>query len=117
MTTDEIINAIALVGFGSILKGIFDFLAASKKVKQDSKQATKEVRYKAIILMSYALVNYEKEKTTLIINRPDIDSLERLVNEIQVEFINMSLYASDKVIIAMKDFLVHKNASMLNFNA
>ena len=114
MTTDEIINAIALVGAGSILKGIFDFLAASKKAKQDAKQETKEVRYKAIILMCYALVNYEKEKMTFIINRPDINSIERLTNEIHVEFINMSLYASDKVIISMKDFINQQDVTSLN---
>lgn len=51
--------------------------------------------------MCYALVNYDKEKTTLIINRPDIDSLDRLKNEIFVEFKNMSLFGSDNVIIAI----------------
>ncbi|RXM52974.1 hypothetical protein BOQ64_00745 [Chryseobacterium sp. CH25] len=40
--------------------------------------------------MCYALVNYDKEKPTLIINCPDIYSTDRLKNEISVEFINMS---------------------------
>lgn len=114
MTTDEVIKAIALVGLGSILKGIFDFLASTRKAKQDAKQSTKETRYKAIILMCYAFVNYEREGTTLTINRPDISSLDRLSNEIQAEFINMSLYASDKVIISMKKFIEQKNTNSLN---
>lgn len=114
MTISEIINAIALVGVGSILRGVFDFFAANKKFKQDAKQITKETRYKAIILMCYALVNYDREKTTLIINRPDIDSMDRLINEIQAEFINMSLYASDKVIISMKELILNKDVNSLN---
>lgn len=114
MTTDEIIKAIALVGIGGLLKVIFDFLAATKKAKQDAKQTTKETRYKAIILMCYALVNYEKEKTTLVINRPDINSIDRLINEIQAEFINMSLFASDKVIISMKNFIIKRDSHSLN---
>lgn len=105
MKTEEIINSIALVGIGSILKGLFDFFAAIRKSKQDAKQLTKETRYKAIILLCYSLVNYEKEEVNLIINRPDINSRERLLNEIIAEFINMSLYASDKVVLSMNKFI------------
>lgn len=50
-----------------------------------------------------------------MINRPDIDSKGNLLNELQVEFFNMSLYASDKVIISMKEFIKHQNkASLIN---
>ena len=67
--------------------------------------------------MCYAMVNYDKERTMLIINRPDINSFETLKNEIHVEFINMSLYASDKVIISMKHFLFKGDAETLNILA
>jgi hypothetical protein len=114
MSTDQILTGIGLVGIGGLLKSLFDFLVASRKLKNDAKQSTKEIRYKAIILMCYALVNYDKEKTTLIINRPDIDSIDRLKNEISVEFINMSLFGSDNVIIAMKKFISEPDVIALN---
>lgn len=114
MSTDQILTGIGLVGIGGLLKSFFDFLVASRKLKNDAKQSTKEIRYKAIILMCYALVNYDKEKTTLIINRPDIDSIDRLKNEISVEFINMSLFGSDNVIIAMKKFISEPDVIALN---
>lgn len=114
MSTDQILTGIGLVGIGGLLKSFFDFLVASRKLKNDAKQSTKEIRYKAIILMCYALVNYDKEKTTLIINRPDIDSIDRLKNEISVEFINMSLFGSDNVIIAMKKFIFELDVIALN---
>lgn len=114
MRTDEIINAIALVGIGSLLKGVFDFFAAKRKAKHDARQSTKEPRYKAIILMCYALVNYEKEKTMLVVNRPDINSIERLRNEIHAEFINMALFASDNVVKSMKLFIRNQDAESLN---
>jgi hypothetical protein len=78
MMTEQILTGIGLIGFGGLLKSGFDFLISTRKAKQDAKQNTKETRYKAIILMCYALVNYEREKTTLVINRPDINSIERL---------------------------------------
>ena len=114
MSTDQILTGIGLVGIGGLLKSLFDFLVASRKLKNDAKQSTKEIRYKAIILMCYALVNYDREKTTLIINRPDIDSINRLKNEISVEFINMSLFGSDNVIIAMKKFISEPDVIALN---
>lgn len=114
MITEQILTGIGLIGFGGLLKSGFDFLISTRKAKQDAKQNTKETRYKAIILMCYALVNYEREKTTLVINRPDINSIERLKNEIYAEFINMSLFGSDKVIIRMKQFITEQNSQALN---
>ncbi|WP_026705776.1 hypothetical protein [Flavobacterium soli] len=105
-------SILALVSAG--IGGYTSYFFASKSKKSDAKQVTKETRYKAIILMCYALVNYEKEKTMLVINRPDINSIERLKNEIHVEFINMSLYASDNVIISMKHFLIKQDTETLN---
>ncbi len=112
--TDQVLNTIGLVGFGGLLKSLFDFLIASKKSKQDSKHALKEIRYKAIILLCYASIYYDREKTTLIINRPDINSIDRLRNEIHAEFINMSLYGSDSVILTMKQFILEQSNETLN---
>ena len=114
MTTEQIFTALGLVGFGGLLKSIFDFFIASRKAKQEAKHTLKETRYKTIILLCYALVYYDREKTTLIINRPDINSIDRLRNEVHVEFINMSLFGSDKVILEMKQFLLKQNSQTLN---
>jgi hypothetical protein len=114
MTAEQILTALGLVGFGGLLKSLFDFLIASRKAKQDSKHNLKETRHKTIILLCYALVNYDREKTTLVINRPDITSIDRLRNEVHAEFINISLFGSDKVILEMKQFLLKQNSQTLN---
>lgn len=114
MTIEQIFTAIGLVGFGGLLKSFFDYLIASKKAKQDSKHLLKETRYKTIVLLCYALVYYDREKTTLVINRPDITSIDRLRNEVHAEFINMSLFASDDVIHKMKAFIKNQNNMSLN---
>ncbi len=105
MSIEQIIAALGLIGIGGIIQSLISYFINSRKVKDDSKQATKEKRYKAIILLSYAFVNYEKEKTKLIINRPNIQSKEELFNELNAEWVNMSLYASDGVILKMKNLL------------
>lgn len=114
MTAEQILTALGLIGFGGLLKSLLDFLIASRKAKQDSKHLLKETRYKTIILLCYALVYYDREKTTLIINRPDINSIERLRNEVHAEFINMSLFGSDNVVKEMKQFLLNQNNQALN---
>jgi hypothetical protein len=114
MSVNEILTAIGFIGIGGLLKSILDFLIGTRKAKQDAQLTFKEVRYKSIILMSYALVNYEKEKTMLVVNRPDIDSLERLNNELYAEFINMSLYGSDSVVVNLKAFVEIPDSDTLN---
>lgn len=114
MTTQEVISAVGLIGLGGLLKGLLDFFIADRKRKSETKHHFKETRYKAIILLCYAYVNFEEEGTNLIIQRPDIDSQERLFNELNAEWINMTLYASDKVLLTMKKFL--ESGSQTKFN-
>jgi hypothetical protein len=113
MTADQIITAIGFIGIGGILKIGFDYMMSTKKAKRDAQQLDKEKRYKAIILLCYAMVNFEREKTTLIVNRPDIQSIERLKNELNAELINMLLYASTRVIMYMKAFISNPNNESL----
>ncbi len=114
MTTQEIISAIGLIGLGGLLKGLLDFFIADKKRKSETKHQFKETRYKAIILLCYTYANFEREGTTIIVQRPDIDSKERLFNELNAEWINMTLYASDKVLLSMKNFLESGKESEFN---
>lgn len=115
MTADQIITAIGFIGIGGILKIGFDYMMSTKKAKRDAQQLDKEKRYKAIILLCYAMVNYDREKTNLVVNRPDIQSIERLKNELDAELINMLLYASTRVIMYMKAFIDNPtNGSLLS---
>lgn len=105
MSAEQIITAVGLLGIGSVIPSIVNYFTNLRKSKKDAKQALKEKRYKVIILLCYAFVNYEREQTKLIINRPNIGSKEELLNELNVEWMNMSLYASDGVFLKMKSFL------------
>lgn len=105
MNAEQVLAVLGLIGIGGIIQALVSYIIGSRKKKSDAKQELKETRYKAILLLCYAFVNYEREKTTLVINRPNITSKDELLNELNVEWVNMSLYASDNVILKMKQLL------------
>jgi hypothetical protein len=108
-TTETIISALGLLGLGSLVKSILDFFVDGRKRKSESQQQHKEPRYKAILILCHTLVNFENEKDRLIIHRPNIKTKEDLLDEVYLEWVNMTLYASDDVIKAMKIFLQNYN--------
>ncbi|MFY7666891.1 hypothetical protein [Flavobacterium sp.] len=106
-----IIKALGLMSIGGVINYFF---VESKKRKDQSRHEIKEVRYMAILLLSYSLVNYEKEKDKLKRQKPEITSKEELIDEIKLEWFNMTLYASDLVIKTMKKFIENPNEEALN---
>ena len=114
MNTKEIIETIGFIGIGGLLKSAFDyFYVEKKKTKDQSRHELKEIRYKAVIILCYTLLNYEENKEKLSNHRPDIKSKEELNKEIELEWLNMALYASDSVISATKEFLLLSNQENL----
>lgn len=114
MTIEHILSALGLIGIGGIISAIISYFISEKKKKSDAKQELKEERYKAVILLCYAFVYYEREHTMLIINRPNINSKDLLLNELTAEWFNMSLYASDNVILRMKSLIEEQTVVAYN---
>jgi hypothetical protein len=114
MGVTEIISALGLIGLGGLIKSIFDYFIENKKRKSETKHDIKQTRYQAIILLCYSLIYFEKEKNKLSKFRPDINTKEELYNEIAAEWMNMTLYASDDVIISLKLFLQNPKQNTFN---
>lgn len=114
MTVEQILAALGLIGIGGVIQAVVTYVIGLRKKKSDAKQELKEKRYKIILLLCYAFVNYEREHTKLVINRPNITSKEELLNELNAEWINMSLYASDNIISKMKNLLELQNKETYN---
>lgn len=114
MTIEQTLAALGLIGIGGVIQAFVSYIIGSRKKKDDAKQELKDKRYKSILLLCYAFVNFEKEHTKLVINRPNIDSKEELLNELTAEWVNMSLYASDNVIRKMRELLEYK--TQVSFN-
>lgn len=62
MTIEQIMTGIGLIGIGGLLKSSFDYLISIQRQKIEAKNNFKEIRYKSIVLLCYALANFEKEK-------------------------------------------------------
>lgn len=114
METTEIISAIGLIGIGGLLKSLLDYLIGNRKRKADTQHDFKQPRYKAIILQCYILIFYDREKDRLQSHRPDLRTKEDLCDEIYTEWVNMTLYASDKVIFSMRQFIQQPNQKTFN---
>lgn len=94
------------MGIGAIVKSFVD-TALSKRQNQSQKQHDfKETRYKALILLMLATLDFEKSISNLKKHGRDFTSREDLLDEIKVERDNMILFASDTVINTLKEFIV-----------
>lgn len=70
----------------------------------------KEARFKAIMILMWVATNpTEHEFGQLAKHRPDIKSVKDLDRELELEYHNAMLFASDKVLDALKAFLEKKN--------
>src|SRR6266702_2574326 len=102
MNYQNIISIIALLGIGAIIPKIFDFFSDRQRVKDQTKHDYKQVRYKALILLMYGYLDFEKHNKYLLKYNRDFENKDALLEELTTEWTNMTLYSSDDVIRAMK---------------
>ena len=114
MTVEQVLAVIGLIGIGSIVPSIVTYIVGSRKKKSDAKQELKEERYKVILLLCYAYGKYERVSTLVVVNRPNLSSKEELLNELMAEWANMAVYASDNLILKMKNLLEKRNTDTFN---
>lgn len=114
MTVTEIISIVNLVGIATILPIAFGLFFEKRKIKFEARQELAEKRYKAIILLAHCFINYEKEYLKMLKHRPDIKSKDELFNELNIEWINMALYSSDKSFQTMKMFITMPDYKTFN---
>ena len=104
---NEIFGVIGLLGIGGILGNYFRILWERQNKAQLQKQEYKETRYKCIIMLLLATLDFENEKERIReYNRLYIESLDDLIREIKLELDNMLLFASDEVLMRMSDFII-----------
>jgi hypothetical protein len=111
---DKILQFILGTVVGGLITGLINARFDKKKNKYTTKHKFKEERYKAITLLMYSLINYDKEQTKLFKLRPDLNSKEDLVAELKNEWTNMALYANDTVFLKTKYFLETPNQESFN---
>jgi hypothetical protein len=105
MPYQNIISAIGLIGIGAILKSIIDYILKKREVKSQTQHEFKNERYKVIILLANALLDFEKNKENLNKHGRDFKAKEDLIDEVRLERDNMILFAGDGVILSLNSFI------------
>jgi phosphopantetheinyl transferase (holo-ACP synthase) len=113
---NEVALALSSLGVGGLL-GVFAKSFLDKRQLKFSKVFEyKEARYKAITILMLTAVNPSKyELAQLKLRRPDMEGVEELNKELELEYQNAMLYASNKVLKNFEAFLTEK--SLKNYRA
>lgn len=84
----------------------FQFWNEKAKKENEKRQEFKDVRYKAIIILMFSALNFDKNKPMLHSHgRTSLNTIDDLVDELDAEWKNMILYANDNVVKAMGAFV------------
>lgn len=107
------INSLALIlsglGVGGLLGAYAKALLDKQQLKFSKLFDYKEARYKALTIMMWVAMNpTEYELAMLRKHRPEIKGTEDLERELQLEYHNSMIFASDGVIDALAAFLTDK---------
>jgi hypothetical protein len=115
ITLDETAKIIGLLGTGGIFGGVFTLYLRILWERNSSaltkKQEFKEARYKCVIILMYDSLDFKRHRHQLERHRPDLKSLGDVLTELQTEWHNMILFASDDVLKAMHSFIQSPSVS------
>jgi hypothetical protein len=100
-----VISTIISFGLGTVLGTYLKIRWERTNSAQLQKQEFKTTRYKAIILLMYSLLDFDKNKGKLEKHGRDFVVVDDLVDELRTEWNNMLLYASDDVLRTVQDFI------------
>jgi hypothetical protein len=109
MNFQDVITIVGLLGIGAITPKVFEYFSDRQKIKDQSKHDYKQVRYKALILLMYGYLDFEKRNEYLVKYNRNFQNKEALLEELTTEWTNMTLYSSDEVIKAMKKYIQSPN--------
>ena len=107
-----IFSALALLGVGGIAGGYITYLLDKKKEREFRVLEMKEKRYKSCLLYMDAF--FEPKNIKYLSSRqPDIDNANDIIQYLKMEYHEMMLYASKKVIMSVREFI--ENPTYENF--
>jgi hypothetical protein len=107
---------VGLVG-GSGLTALLQHSLKKYEVAYASQRQDLEKRYRVIILLMYAAYDFEGNKTSLRINRPDLLTKESVLEELKAEWFNMLLFASENTQKSLHSFILSPSLSNLKTTA
>jgi len=106
----NIIAVLSGLGAGSLLGAYAKASLDKRQLKFTKVFDYKEARYKALAILMLTAANPTKyELAQLKRHRPDMNGVDDLHRELELEYHNAMLFASDKVLRQLKAFLQDKS--------
>jgi hypothetical protein len=105
MTIENVLSALGLLGIGGVLGTYLRILWERRNTALLHKQEFKETRFKCIILLMYAALNFEDRDSGLKEHARNFSSREDVIDELKAEWHNAILFASDEVLKTIFEFL------------
>lgn len=93
------------LGIGTVFTAIVQHAIKQKEATQESLRKDLEARYRVVILLLYAAFDFESNRTTIRINRPDLKDKESVLKELEAEWHNMILFASTETLKSLGLFI------------
>jgi hypothetical protein len=100
-----ITGLVAGLGVGTALTALVQHFLKRRESTYDSQRKDLEARYRVVILLMYAASDFESNRTTLRINRPDLKTKQLVLEELEAEWINMILFASSETLTCLRAFI------------
>lgn len=104
MEIETFLAILASLGIGGIIGAYFTEIFRRQSEQKSELFAMKQARFKAILILMYAYIK-PKELPMLQRVRPELTSLSILKRELQTEFVNSCLFASESTLHAFSAFL------------
>lgn len=111
------IGLVSGLGIGSGVTAYIQHLLKQRESAYQSQRQELEKRYRVIILLMYAAFDYEKNKTSFRIQRPDLKNQEDVLDELKAEWYNMLLFASEQTQKDLHSFILEPSLSNLKSTA
>lgn len=93
------------LGVGTVVTAMVQYFLKRKEATHDSQRKDLEARYRVVILLMYAAVDFESNHASFRINRPDLKTKQAVLEDLKAEWHNMILFASSATIRALQNFI------------
>jgi hypothetical protein len=100
-----ITGLVAGLGIGAVVTAIVQHSLKRKEAAYESQRKDLEARYRVIVLLMYAAVDFEANQASFRINRPDLTTKQLVLDELRAEWHNMLLFASSATVKALQAFI------------
>jgi hypothetical protein len=97
---------VAGLGLGSIITAQVQHWLGIKETAYESQRRDLEARYKVIIRLIYAAVDFTPNETARRIHRPDLKNQADVLNDLRAEWTNMLLFTSKPTLDNLRLLLV-----------